>query len=56
MPSGGIVDDKLQWAISRILDKVNPSFFGDITITFQAGKAIKIKEESIETLPKELRD
>lgn len=50
------MDEKLQWAISRILALVSPDYFGDITITFREGKAIKIKSESTETIPSHLRD
>jgi len=32
------MDEDFQWAISEILNKVTPSFYGSATITFQAGK------------------
>ena len=50
------MDKKVQWAISYMLDKLKPDFFGDIVITFQEGKPIKIRTETVETLPKDLRD
>lgn len=42
------MDQKIQWAIAKILDKVTPSFYGSITLTFQGGTLQGIKTEQTE--------
>jgi hypothetical protein len=50
------MDKKIQWAFSRVLEKLTPNYFGDITITFHSGKPIKVVATSTDMIPKELRD
>ena len=47
------MDRRLQWAITRILEKIHIKFFGDVTITFQNGKVHTVKFIETETAPKE---
>lgn len=42
------MDAKLQWAIAQILKKLNPTFYGSITLVFQAGSLHCIKTEQTE--------
>lgn len=42
------MDKKLQWAITKIMEKIGPSFYGTISLTFQAGKLQCIKTEQTE--------
>lgn len=46
------MDEKLQWAITRIMDKVDPQFFGSFTLVFQEGKLTHIKTDQTEIPPK----
>lgn len=46
------MDKRLQWAITKIMDKVSPDFFGTFTLTFQNGKLSHIKQEETFTAPK----
>ena len=44
------MDIRLQWFIQKVLEKLrgNPRFFGQVTISFQAGKPTHIKFEETE--------
>lgn len=42
------MDKSLQWAISRIMDTITPSFHGTFTLSFQAGKIHYMKIEKTE--------
>lgn len=39
------MDWKMQWAISRIVEKLSPKFYGSITLTFQGGVLQNLKTE-----------
>lgn len=49
------MDERLQWAIKRILDKINPKFYGSVTIKFEAGKVTHLETnqgEKFDACPK----
>ncbi len=48
------MDRTIQWAISRILDRISPKFYGAITLSFQAGKLHSIRTEETEKPPEVL--
>lgn len=39
------MDERLQWAISKILEIIGNNFYGSITLNFQAGKLVTLKAE-----------
>ena len=47
------MDNKLQWAISRILDIVKDKFYGSITLKFESGKLTRIEHQHAEQPPAE---
>lgn len=42
------MDKRLQWAIAQIMKKINPEFYGSVTLVFQAGTLHCIKTEQTE--------
>ncbi len=42
------MDRNMQWAISKIVEKLHPKFYGSITLSFQAGKLHCLKTEETE--------
>lgn len=45
------MNQRIQWAIKRILEIVNEDFHGKITLSFQAGKLVKLQHEAGELPP-----
>jgi len=42
------MDKKIQWVVAKIMEKVNPKFYGSITIKFQDGKVHCIETRQTE--------
>lgn len=47
------MDNKLQWAISRILDIISGNFFGSVTLKFENGKLVRLEHQEAEKPPAE---
>jgi len=43
-----VIDQNMQWVISKMVEKLNPSFYGSITVSFQAGKVSHIETKQTE--------
>jgi hypothetical protein len=41
----------IQWAVKRIMDIVNPKFFGTITLRFQNGVLVRLEHDHSEVPP-----
>lgn len=46
-----MMDKTLQWVVSKIIEVAHPSFFGSITISFQAGKPQQVEVKRTEKPP-----
>lgn len=43
-----MLDINMQWAISKIVEKLSKNFYGSITLNFQAGKLHTIETRQME--------
>jgi hypothetical protein len=46
------MNQTLQWAVARIMEIVDPAFFGSITLRFQNGVLVRLEQERSEVPPK----
>lgn len=46
-----MLDQTMQWIFAKILEKAVPTFYGSVTIHFQAGKVQRIETRDTELPP-----
>lgn len=46
-----MIDETLQWAISRIVDITAGEFYGSVTLKYESGKMVRMESQQSERPP-----